>query len=195
MATTLAAMMLGLSALGAQDESPKPINDPEAYAVYASLLPNEWTVRAARAKTLVFQQKAGTNWQCMPSGKPLEVEWRPVLESFKAENASARSVRAGFPLGVPYAVVPLADIKSAFRDVPNDPMFGWGGFYKRYPESGGIMTVSAVGFDRAKQRAMVYMAHSCGSLCGGGRHHLLEKAAGSWREAKVSGLSNCDWAS
>jgi hypothetical protein len=191
----LAAVILGLHVLSAQELAPKPIDDSEAYAVYASLLPQEWTVRVAQAKRLVFQQEAGTNRQCMPSGKPLETEWRLVVESFNAENAIARTVRSGFPLGVAYVVVPSAEIKSAFQEVPNDPMFGWTGFYKRYPESAGIMTVSAVGFDPQRRRALVYMAHSCGLLCGGGAHHLLEKVDGVWREATVPGISNCVWAS
>lgn len=194
---SLVAVILGLGSLVAQDRAPTsvPIDDPEAYAVYASLLSTEWSVRVAAAKTLVFQQESGTNPQCMPSGKPLETEWRPVLESFRVENAGVRTVRAGFTLGVPYVVVPTAEIQSAFRTDANDPMFGWTGFYKRYPDSGGFITVSAVGFDRLKQRAMVYMGHSCGSLCGGGMHHLLEKVDGVWREAKVPGIQQCVWAS
>ncbi|MEO7157279.1 MAG: hypothetical protein ABI039_06950, partial [Vicinamibacterales bacterium] len=75
---------------------PTYIDDPESYAVYASLLSMEWTVAQGKAKTLVFQQ-----------------------------------------------------------------------------DSGGFMVISAVGFNAARTRAMVYMAHSCGSLCGGGTHHLL----------------------
>jgi hypothetical protein len=47
----------------------------------------------------------------------------------------------------------------------------------------------------SKKRAMVYMAHSCGSLCGGGTYHLLEKVEGVWREAKIPGVSNCMWES
>ena len=62
-------------------------------------------------------------------------------------------------------------------------------------DSGGYMVASAVGFDPVKRRAMVYMAHSCGALCGGGTHHLLEKVDGAWREAKIPGVSNCVWAS
>lgn len=178
-----------------QDPGTIAVEDPEAYAVYASLLPNEWTVRTAHAKTLVFQEETGTNWRCMSSGKPLEEDWRPVVDSLRSENARPRRLRVGFPLGTPYLVVPSADIKASFSDLPNDPNFGWGGFYKRYPDSGGFMVVSAVGFDVSKKRAMVYMAHSCGSLCGGGTHHLLEKVDGAWRAANLPGVSNCVWAS
>ena len=48
------------------------IEDPEAYAVYAALLPSEWTVKVARAKRLVIQKETVTNWACMPTGNALE---------------------------------------------------------------------------------------------------------------------------
>ena len=51
--------------------TPKPIDDTESYAVYAALLPSQWTVRVARAKILVFQQETTTYPRCMPSGTPL----------------------------------------------------------------------------------------------------------------------------
>lgn len=57
-----------VGALGIQESKPMPVDEPEAYAVYASLLPNEWIVRVAKAKTLVVQEETATNWQCMPSG-------------------------------------------------------------------------------------------------------------------------------
>src|SRR4051794_9907182 len=83
----------GCSVRAAQDAPLTPVDDPEAYTVYASLLPNEWPVRVANAKTLVFQQETGTMRDCMPSGKPLEADWRPVVDNFRAENASVRIVQ------------------------------------------------------------------------------------------------------
>jgi hypothetical protein len=66
----------------------------------------------------------------------------------------------------------------------------WDGFHKRDPGSRGYMA-SAVGFDPARRRAMVYMAHSCGSLCGGGMHHFLEKVDGTWQEVRLPGVNIC----
>jgi hypothetical protein len=158
-------------------------------------LPREWTVTAAHATTLVFQQETATNWQCMPSGKPLETDWREVMENFRAANVSVRLLRAGFPMNPAYIVVPRPDIDATFTSAPDEMMFGWGNFYKKYPDSGGFMMVSVPGFDADRKRAIVYMAHACGSLCGGGTHHLLEKMGGAWREASVPGVQNCAWAS
>src|SRR5437660_7338853 len=72
-----------------QELQTKSVDDPEAYSVYASLLPAE-SVRIAHAKTLVFQQETGTNWKCMPSGKPLETDWKLVVDTFREENAGTR---------------------------------------------------------------------------------------------------------
>jgi hypothetical protein len=186
-----------LAALSVPAQAPRTdlqaLDDAEAYRVYASLLSREWTVTAARATTLVFQQETATNWQCMPSGTPIETDWRVVMDNFRAANATVKVLRPGFPMDPPYIVVPRAAIDAAFTAASDEMMFGWNNFYKRYPQSGGIMFVSVPGFDAERKRAIVYMAHSCGSLCGGGMHHLLEKIDGRWQEARVPDLRNCIW--
>ena len=44
-----------------------------------------------------------------------------------------------------------------------------------------IFEVSAVGFSGDRTRALVYVGHHCGSLCGGGGYHLLVKRDGKWQ--------------
>ena len=192
LAAGVATVVLCGPAVRAQVGQLKPMDDPEAYAVYAGLLQTAWSVRFAHVKTLVFQQETGTRWECVPSGKPLEAEWKPVMENLREENAGVKLLQAGFALGIPYVVVPTADLQASIHGVPNSP---WSGFYERYPDSGGFIVASAVGFDPLKQRAIVYMAYSCGPLCGGGSYHFLEKVDGAWHEANSMGVVNCFWAS
>jgi hypothetical protein len=181
-----------LGAFGIQEPKLTLVDDPEAYAVYASLLPNEWIVRVQKAQMLVILEETVTNWECMPSGPPLQTTWKAVLDDYKAANASVRRIRAGQPLGLPYEVVPARVIRATFEaTIPNTDR--WSGFYRKYPRSGGILQLSAVGFDRARARAMVYMAHDCGGLCGGGQHYLLEKVDGAWRSAEIPDLVQCVW--
>src|SRR4051812_37361300 len=92
---------------------PKPIVDPEAYAVYASLLPADGR-RAPQTRTLVIQQETGATSQCMPWGPPMETTWRAVVEHYRAENAAVRTIRPRLPLASPYAVVPSAEINALF---------------------------------------------------------------------------------
>lgn len=42
--------------------------------------------------------------------------------------------------------------------------------------------MSAVGFDKARNRAVVYTGSSCNNLCGRWRFPLLERVHGEWKE-------------
>lgn len=167
------------------------IDDPEAYAVYASLLPREAPIAGGKAKRLVLQRETVTNNECTLTGAALETDWKPVVDDFKLQNAHLRFILPDRDLHYPYTVVPRRDILALFAKGGGE----WPAFYQRYPDSGGYIEVSAVGFDRSKTRAMVYMAHHCGGLCGGGTHHLMEKVNGAWRTADVPGISACMWIS
>lgn len=180
----------------AQVAAPAPVDDQDSYAVYAAILPNEWPVRVAKAKALVVQKETVTFSYCLPSGPPMETDWRDVLDDYRRQNSSPRTLVAGRPLGIPYVVMPLAEFKAVMTWNAAEPsVVGWMLWYRRFPDSGGFISASAVGFNRTKQRALVYMGHSCNDLCGGGTYHLLEKRAGAWREVRPDGLKSCSWAS
>lgn len=180
---------------GAQEVKSAPVDDPEMYAVYSSLLRNSWIVRA-KATNLVVQEETATDWRCLPSGKPMKMDWREVLDSLRSANNQVHTLRAGHDLGLPYQVVPSSTIAASMDkrvlDLARD---GWQGFHRRYPDSRGYLQFSMVGFDAPRRRAMVYVAHHCGGLCGEGSHHLLERHDGQWREVQVPGLSQCHWLS
>ena len=58
-----------------------------------------------------------------------------------------------------------------------------------------IFHVSAVGFNRDGTRALVYVGHDCGSLCGGGGYHLLVKKDGQWQVDREYRGVTCVWGS
>ena len=174
--------------------SQAPIDDPAAYAVYATLLADHELVRMG-AKTLVIRQETTnpTDRACLPSGEAMETDWRPVLEAYNAANAAVHSVLGGDRLGRPYTVVSAARIEAVFKDSVQGAV--WDAFHRRYPDARGYVEVSAVGFDAERRRAMVYLAHHCGLLCGGGQVYLLEKVDGTWRKVDPPGLQRCYWVS
>ena len=190
----LVALTVATAALGPAGQIPASqtvIEDPEAYAIYASLVGGEVGAANGRVKQLVVQRETVINNECTLSGAALETDWKPVVDDFKRQNAQLRFVLPDRDLRVPYLVVPRKDIMAFFAKGAGN----WPEFYRRYPDSGGYIELSAVGFDASKTRAMVYVAHHCGGLCGGGSHHLLEKVNGAWREAKVPGINACMWIS
>jgi hypothetical protein len=171
-----------------QTVSVTTVDDPEAYAVYASLFAQGATVPMRYGSSLVIQQETVTNWGCLPSGRQFEAEWRSVVDNLKRENNGVRTLRPNQSLGLPYTLVGSADLRRIIRP----PDYSWAEFRRKYPESGGYVQLSAVGFNDAKTRAIVYAAQSCGPECARGSHHVLEKADGSWRDAHVPGLIQCE---
>jgi hypothetical protein len=57
---------------------------------------------------------------------------------------------------------------------------GWIRLDAMYPNSGGVLRFSRVGFDTRANQALVYIEHQCGPGCGAGRLVLLTRLSGAW---------------
>jgi hypothetical protein len=173
-------------------------DDPDAYAVYDAIVVNEWPVRIAKAGKLVIQAETsdypaigGNNGICLTPAVGEESTLGPLIEAYAEANKRTSLLRRKFDLPYGYEIVPQETIAAIFKE--KGPA-GWKDFYKKYPNSGGSIELSAVGFNSDKTLALVYVGHSCGGLCGGGTYHLLKKTDGKWSEIKWNGGS-CAWAS
>jgi hypothetical protein len=167
---------------------PEPLVDTDAYQVYAAIILPGRPDRLAKARHLVITDTTATYPSCFPSGTPLDTEWKDVAADFKKQNATIWSLRQLLPLDVPYELVRDEDIQAPFGKY--DGGEGWETFYRQHPDSGGYFRMSAVGFNRSRTRAMVYLSHACGGLCGEGRYHFLERVDGVWLE-KALRVSYC----
>jgi len=67
----------------------------------------------------------------------------------------------------------------------------YGELYKRYPGALGLYTFSRVGFNRSRDRAVVYLGQRIDDKAGGGYIVLLKKKNGRWNIDK----SVCVWVS
>ena len=188
----LTPVLLALAWL--QNAPPAPLlTDPDAYAVYAAVIPKEWPVQAAHAQRLVIQETTTVSRNCLPTGEGLKAApWKEVMDDFTGQNATARTLISAFPIDRPYDLVRESDMMAPFKDRQSD---GWKAFYDAHPDSGGYLMMSAVGFDAAKTRALVYLGHACGWLCGGGTFHFLEKEDGRWHEVAPTNITVCMWVS
>jgi hypothetical protein len=107
--------------------------------------------------------------------------FKDAIADYKRLNKKPWLLQRQFQIEKPYEIVSSDAIGVLFKDS------GWDSFYKRYPDSGGYVIMSAVGFNKEKTRAVVYTGSACGGLCGLWRFHLLEKIDGNWKE--VPGVS------
>ena len=155
------------------------IDDPEVYAVYASVLPARFSSGDTDLTRVAVLQETRSHMNCLPQ---FGQEWNPVVENYKQENARVRTLLPGFNLGLPYTLVAPAILSSPDAQT-----------YARYP-NGKLLSLSAVGFDETKTRALVTVQYACGFNCGGGWHILKQKDGGRWVQPKDN-VPTCTWIS
>jgi hypothetical protein len=56
----------------------------------------------------------------------------------------------------------------------------WGEYYRRFPGSQGVLTLSRVGFNAERTQAPFFFSNQCGGLCGAGRYVVMEKRGSDW---------------
>jgi hypothetical protein len=186
--TSLLILALLLSQGVISSDKAPPYEDLDAYEVYSALIPLERPLRNARAKRLIIQNETKGYEMCLRPEKEWEEKIGPAISDYVRSNAKPSLLQQRIKVGVPYQLIMADELKSAIQTV------GWEGFYQRYPDSGGWIELSAVGFNVDKTVAVVYMGHHCGPLCGRGGFHVLEKKDGKWVALDWEG-SGCSWAS
>jgi hypothetical protein len=102
-----------------------------------------------------------------------------MVVEFKAKNASPSPLESRFILGVDYVLVSDEQLHQLFA-----AQDGWLEFYKQFPLSQGVMTLSQVAFNPSMDLALVYVGNQSGWLAGAGYYLLMEKENGVWKILK-----------
>ena len=158
---------------GAATQPLEHVTDPDAYAIYAVLLPRVWaqTGQTASKTMLLLQQETETSSRCksVPVSDP---EWVTVESHFKQENTRTRLLQPLLPIDYRtfyYRLVPRAEIQADDARLA----LKYPGIWQRRPESMEYVAVSVVGFNPAKTKAMVYVR-----LRDSGQIHAMERREG-----------------
>jgi len=94
---------------------------------------------------------------------------RASLNSFRDVNARPASFQRLFHLPVTYELVGKAVIDGLFKQGG-----WWTDYYKKYPSSQGILSLSRVGFSPDGKQAVLYASNGCGGKCGTGTYVVME---------------------
>jgi len=137
-----------------QVQAPLPFDlkvDRDAFAVYATVLQGR---RDEVKEPLVLQAETEAPRTCAGLLDGMTGEWAEVANNFRRENARVRVLQSGLPLGVEYRVIPTATILADdARLAAKDPR------RRNAPRPGSIkyIALSAVGFNAARTKALVYV--------------------------------------
>ena len=140
--------------------------DPDAYQVYATVIGRGLTdapngIITIQRETESFSRATISNIG-ISGDRTFQKAWGSTLENFVERMRTPRILIGPIPMNSRYELVPMAQVSAPYY------------------------SVSSVGFNRAKTKAIVDLGHHCGGLCGGGQPHFLEKKNGKWTEVKVS---------
>ena len=177
----LAVAVVLLSTLSASAQNAtaaEPYSVDDAYRIYGVLLPQQESAEFAKG-TLVIQEETVSNPEaperCLTAAAANK--FKDAIADYKRVNSKPWLLQRQLQIEKPYEIVGTKTIDVLFRQG------GWDAFYERYPDSGGYVIFSAVGFNQDKTQAIVYAGSSCGNLCGRWSLHLMEKIAGKWEQA------------
>ncbi len=100
-------------------------------------------------------------------------------QSHSLKERFNRSALNPFRLGLNIVVVNDEDLSMIFNyaDSEQNP---WEKFEAKYSGAREVYFLSRVGFNHARNQALVHVSYECGALCGGGDYVLLEKKFGFW---------------
>jgi hypothetical protein len=157
------------------------VTDPDAYAIYAALVPQAWANLSQ--EPLLLQQETENMSLCSSSrAAAVAPEWQAVENNFRQENIRPKLLQPLLPISGSYRLIPRAEIEA------DDARLAvkYPGRYNRRPESMEYAAVSAVGYSADKTKAVVYMR-----LRSSGGFHSMERRDDKWVTV-YSGVG-CAW--
>jgi len=188
-------VLLLASVLVSQTSSPKlePYEVAEAYEVYAAVISSQFPYTDSKTSRLMIRaeiraSQATSVQMCLAPDESSEEIIGSAIADYVQQNRQGRLLQRKFNLEKPYTLFVEDEKTPPIQVSPADPQE----FHPVYPEFGGLIELSAVGFNADKTIAVVYYQQLCGTLCGQGEFHVLQKKAGKWQPFPWKG-SSCTW--
>ena len=153
----LSSTAIGLALVQAATAPPQvldPKTDRDAYAVYATLLHPDPDGEGNMKPPILLQAETEGPPRCAEFLAGMSGEWAEVANNFRRENSRVRLLQAGVPMGIEYRLVPREEILADdARLAAKDPR------RSNAPRPGSIKykALSAVGFNSARTKALVYV--------------------------------------
>lgn len=167
----------------------KPV-ESEEYAVYSTVLSDERYINDRVKAVIIVDQTFGYpstgEKELFPQFESSLRERMPELSQttftdYLSKIRATRNLESLFNLKVKTVLISQKEVESVFSEHSMD---GWGLIFEKYPESEGLITLSAVGFNPEMTQALVHVGIGCGGLCGVGSFFLLHKDNGLWKVQK-----------
>jgi hypothetical protein len=175
----------------------------EDYAVYDAVIGSMFKGgvtqfdMSAKVGKLVFRDHTNSEYAYGPKREQwdqVKIRLRhltdDVIADYESKHKQEKNLKSRLNIPFEYTLISDKQLKKIFADRRNHDMTNqaWKKFYELYPRSAGYNSVSRIGYDKEKRRALVYFVNWCGDLCGTGSYVFLEKVDGKWTVQEIAGI-------
>ena len=108
--------------------------------------------------------------------RELEVLDADTIASLWSANPRPEAIPTTLQIGAPYSLIDQDTLSALVESDPHD----WKGFYDRYPDAPGVLTIAHAGFDTAGTQALAFLNWRAGGLAAWWRYFLLERNGDTW---------------
>jgi hypothetical protein len=166
--------------LGCSTEEEKPVTYDPNYDLWSQLLVTEYIHESTK---LVVLQDSTTNWWMHHLSTQLGyikkkipgIDTNQVKELVNI-NLNKMQLKSDFMLAIPYTFITQTEEEELFGSYEGG---GWGEFYRRYPDSAGIIAVSIPLFVGSNY-ALVCAEQMVEDLAGSGDLYVMKKTDNKW---------------
>ncbi|NCN39355.1 MAG: hypothetical protein COY38_04110 [Candidatus Aenigmarchaeota archaeon CG_4_10_14_0_8_um_filter_37_24] len=176
----LIILAIGLIVLNSKNSIPVEEIENEEYTIYSSLIDGMYATDQVDLIVIMDHASLGGHESLdqtlnYVSQQIPEIE-KDTLDDYKIKNTQNYPLENSFNIKAKVILISQVDFDRIFRP----DIDGWEQFYKIYPKSQGIMTLSRVGFNKEKDQALVYAGNQAHYLAGRGYYVLLTKENDIW---------------
>ena len=166
-------------------QSPRAVDaSTEEYAVYSAVIADRFA--GTHYDRIVIQNVTESNDVTIETINRNERYFARMFPALKNGVARDYNIRNKEPLRfkdslvlkMEYVLIDEKEIEKVFKDS------AWEEFYKKYPNSGGLISLSRPGFNSGMNQALIYRQYWCDWLCGAGNYLLLKKSGDRWTVVK-----------
>jgi hypothetical protein len=154
--------------------------------VVVSFLQQNYCSRIPAGTPLVIEDTL-SGWNYKSTLLPEASDKIPIdlIRDYCEKNKKAQAVWPELSSRLYIKLISLAELRSLFSAPIDQKPDGWDRFYVKFPKSPGFMTLSRVGFNQKKDKAMFYFSSRSWGM-GSGRIHIFRKQDGKWIEEPYS---------
>ncbi|OLE51366.1 MAG: hypothetical protein AUG51_22965 [Acidobacteria bacterium 13_1_20CM_3_53_8] len=201
---TVLAILLSTNFLANKNPAPDSQQNVEAipsviaeesdeYAVYSAVISGTYGARSNQLIVIAGHAgycKAGdTAFVASEEGQAPSGVPTALYNEYLSKNMQCMKLDARFDVNVRYTLIGDDEISELqthnTRAVPDR---FWVYFYKKFPNSVGLIYFSRVAFNSARDQALISVEYSCGGTCGEGDFVLLKKEQNIWKIQNKIGL-------